>query len=417
MSAIRLPILLVFGCLSFAAVYAQDTVTSDGLFQAARKAAFDKKDYPRAKIYLYKALKISPGYADIRVFLGRIYTWTHNYDSARICFEYVLADKPDNEEAVLAFTDLEYWNDHYETALRTCDGGLRYHPVSEGLLLRKARILNVMKRYVAADSALQRILQINKGNTDARALADRIKELTVRSKVDLSYDFIYFDKQFDDPWHLISADYGRSMAWGTLTGRINYANRFKENGIQFELEAYPHISKTFYSYVEAGWSNNDGIFPQWRGGFSLYANLPASFEGELGFRYLEFSGSPTWIYTAYLGKYYKSWLWSGRVYVTPATYINTVSVSYTIAARYYYGSADDYIGASAGYGISPDDRNNVIQLDSKTRLLSYNLSAYFKKKIKRRNVFSASAGWVNQEYLPATRGNQFQTGIAWQYRF
>lgn len=417
MSAMRLPILLAFLCLSFAAVYAQDTVTSDGLFQAARKAAFNEKDYPRAKIYLYKALEISPGYADIRVFLGRIYTWTHNYDSAKLCFEYVLADKPDDEEAVIAFTDLEYWNDHYDTALRICDGGLRYHPASEGLLLRKARILNAMRRYATADSALQKILHINKENTDARVLADRIKELTVRNKVDLSYDFVYFDKQFDDPWHLVSADYGRSMAWGTLTGRINYANRFRENGVQFELEAYPHISKTFYSYVEAGWSDNDGIFPQWRGGFSLYANLPASFEGELGFRYLDFSGSPTWIYTAYLGKYYKSWLWSGRVYITPATYINTVSVSYTIAARYYYGSADDYIGASAGYGISPDDRNNVIQLYSKTRLLSYNLSAYFKKKIKRRNVFSASAGWVNQEYLPATRGNQFQTGIAWQYRF
>jgi len=412
-----IPILLTVLSLSFTAVHAQDTATSDGLFQAARQAAFDKKDYALAKIYLYRALEKSPGYADIRIFLGRIYTWTHRYDSAKLCFEYVLAGSPDEMDAAIAFTDLEYWNDHYEAALRVCDGGLRHHPASEELLVRKAKLLNVMRRYEAADSAIQMVLHLDKGNTEARFLADRIKELSAKNKVDLSYDFIYFDKQFNDPWHLISADYGRAMEWGTLTGRVNYANRFKEDGIQFEMEAYPHISKTFYSYVEAGWSNNDGVFPRWRGGFSLYANLPASFEGELGVRYLQFSGSPTWIYTAYLGKYYKSWLWGGRVYVTPATYTNTVSASYSVSARYYFGSADDYIGVSAGYGISPDDRNNVVQLDTKTRLRSYNLGTYLKKKIRRRNVLSTSAGWQSQEYLPATRGNQFQTGIAWQYRF
>jgi YaiO family outer membrane protein len=168
----------------------------------------------------------------------------------------------------------------------------------------------------------------------------------------------------------------------------------------------------FYSYAEVAYSYNDGVFPQWRGGFSLYANLPASFEGELGFRYLEFSGDPTWIYTAYIGKYYKSWLWGGRVYLTPATYSKAVAVSYSVSARYYYGSADDLIGASAGYGLSPDDRYNVIQLEGSTKLTSYNLGVFFKKKLWRRNVLSASANWLNQEYLPHTNGN-FVSKKAW----
>jgi YaiO family outer membrane protein len=416
-NAIPFSVWLVLLCNCYLVTFAQDTTTSDGLLFSARKAAFDNKDYPQAKAFLYKALLKSPDYSDIRIFLGRIYTWTHEYDSAKVCFQFVLREKPDYEDAVIAYTDLEYWNDHHEAALKICQGGLVYHPASEELLLRQAKILNAMRRYGEADSVARRILHINKNNTAARSLENSIKELSVKNRINLSYDFLYFDKQFNDPWHLVSLDYGRTTGIGTVTGRINYANRFKENGIQYELEAYPHISNVFYSYAELAWSNNDGVFPQWRGGFSLYANLPSSFEGELGFRYLEFSGSPTWIYTAYLGKYYKSWLFGARTYLTPATYSNSISNSYTLSARYYYGSTDDLIGASAGYGISPDDRYNAFLLDSKTKLTSYNISFLFKKKFWHTEVLSASASWVNQEYLPQTKGNQYQIGVAWQHRF
>jgi YaiO family outer membrane protein len=402
----------------FSKVFAQeDTLKSDGLFQAARKAAFDEKNYTKAKSYLYKALNMSPDYNDIWIFLGRIYTWTDNYDSAKICFTHVLANKPDYEDASIAYTDLAYWNDRYDTALNVCVRGLQYHPSSEELLLRKAKILSAMKRYPAADSVVQQILLINKNNTQARLLHGRIKELSVKNKINVGYDFVYFDKEFTNPWHLASIDYGRSTKLGTITGRFNYANRFAESSTQFELEAYPRISKTFYSYAELGFSNNNGVFPRFRTGFSLYSNLPHSFEGELGFRYLQFSGTPTWIYTAYLGKYYKSWLFGARTYITPSTYTNVVSASYTALARYYYGSADDFIGFSAGYGISPDDRYNSVQLNSGVRLTSYNLSVLFKKKITRTDVFTVSANWANQEYLPDTKGNQYQAGVAWQHRF
>jgi len=410
-------LLLVSLCIPFVPVHGQDTATSDGLLLAARKAAFDEKDYPLAKTYLEKALTISPDYADVRIFLGRIYTWTGVHDSARTCFEYVLSGKPDYEDAVVAYTDLEYWASRYEDALRICDNGLHYHPGSAALLLRKAKILNAMRRFAGADSAINRVLLADKDNTEARRLADRIRELSARNRIGASYDLVCFHRQFNDPWHLASVDYGRSTGLGTVTGRINYANRFRENGIQYELEAYPHISRTFYSYAEVGYSGNVGVFPRWRAGFSLYANLPASFEGELGFRYLKFSGPATWIYTAYLGKYYKNWLLGGRVYITPGTYVQVTSLSYAVSARYYFGGADDYFGGSVSYGISPDDRYNIVQLDSKTRLKSYSTGLIFKKKVTRLNVLTVSASWLNQEYLPKTKGNQYQTGVAWQHRF
>ncbi|HVZ24530.1 MAG TPA: YaiO family outer membrane beta-barrel protein [Sediminibacterium sp.] len=399
-------------------MFAQDTMTSDGLLIAAKKAAFDQKNYALAKIRLYRAMQISPDYADIQVFLGRIYTWTDNQDSARYFFEKVLKKNPGYEDAAIGLADLEYWNDANDAALKTIDEGLVYHPSSTGLLYRHARILYVLHRYAEAQNGIDLLLKTDRNNAEARALADRIKDAAARNKIGLSYDFVYFDKQFSDPWHLANFSYTHTTNIGSITANINYANRFRENGVQYELEAYPHISRIFYAYLDIGYADMVGVFPQWRGGGSLYANLPKSFEGELGFRYLKFSGDPTWIYTAYLGKYYKSWLFGIRTYQTPNIYVSGVSGSYSASARYYFGGADDVIGISAGYGISPDDRQNtVLYADSGYQFRSYKAGIDFKKKISRLNVLSAGFSWFNQEYLPHTQGNQYQFSIGWVHRF
>ncbi|MCK9404650.1 MAG: YaiO family outer membrane beta-barrel protein [Chitinophagaceae bacterium] len=407
---------LFFSLLIVTSLSGQDT-TSDGLLREARKAAFDQNDYPTAKAYLYKALKISPDYADIKIFLGRIYSWSKEYDSARYYFNNVLKTKPDYEDASSALADLEYWNDDYPEALLVTEAAIKYHPGSENLWVRKAKILNTMRRYKEAQAAVEQALKLNRNNSEARSMANRIKESTSKNKIGITYDYVYFDKQFSDPWHLAGVDYTRTTGIGSVTGRINFANRFKENGVQYEIDAYPRISKTFYSYISAGYSDNVGVFPQWRGGFSLYANLPKSFEGELGLRYLKFSGDPTLIYTASLGKYYKSWLLSGRTYLTPSNFTKTVSASYSLSARYYYGSADDLIGATIGYGISPDDRLNAIQLDNTLRLISYKAGIVFKRKIAKFSVLTMDASWYNQEYRPQTKGNQYQISIGWLQRF
>lgn len=406
---------LVF-LLSVVIASAQDTTSSDGLLVEARKAAFEQKDYPLAKAYLYRALSKSPEYADIKIFLGRIYTWTDMPDSARYFFYDVLRKDPTYADASLALGSLEYWNDDNRAALRVVDSALAYHPASEDLLLLRAKILYSAKRYAEAQVTIDKLLAVNKNNTEGRSVARWIRPFAAKNTIGLSYDYVYFDKQFSDPWHLASFDYGRTTGIGNVTARINYANRFTRNAAQFELESYPRISKTFYSYASIGFSDTTGVFPHWRGGFSLYANLPKSFEAELGVRYLKFSDD-VFVYTAYLGKYYRSWLFSARTYLTPSTYTKTVSASYSVSARYYYGSTDDVAGLVVGYGISPDDRYNSIQLDESVRLISYKVGASFKKKIGETNVISIDGNWFNQEYLPDTKGNQYQISLGWLLRF
>jgi YaiO family outer membrane protein len=406
----------LFLAICFKLTYAQTELSSDELFQQARKAAFDKKDYPKAISLSKQALAKSPGYSDIHVFLGRIYTWTGKLDSARTQFNLVLTKHPDNDDASFAFGSLEYWNDNSAKALQYVQDGLNYHPQSKDLLLLKAKILNDLKRYKEANNTLDSLIKADPGNAAARALAERIKDNASVNKIGVTYDYIYFDKEFSSPWQLASIEYARQTGIGSIIGLINYANRFNSNGWQYEVDAYPHISKTFYAYVSGGYSGNEGVFPKWRSGFSLYANLPSSFEAEVGFRYLYFTGS-TWIYTASIGKYYGSFWFNLRTYLTPSN--SSISQSYTFHVRYYTGGADDYLSFGIGTGISPDDPRNIILLNdgNNYKLLSNNVSLGLYHSFKRRNIFFITGSLDNQEYRFQTWGNQWDLGVGYLRRF
>ncbi|MFI5453676.1 YaiO family outer membrane beta-barrel protein [Pedobacter sp. UC225_61] len=406
-----IPLLFIF-LFCITGVKAQ---SADDLFAQARKAAFDESNYPKAIALSKTALQGSPDYADIRVFLGRLYTWSKKPDSARLAFNEVITKQPKYEDAYVGLGYLEYWNDNSEKALTVVNNGLKNVPTSEPLKLLKAKVLNDLKRWQEADEVVSEVLKNNPSLTEARSLASRIKENSAKNKVSLSYDYIYFDKQFNDPWHLVSVDYGRQTKYGSIIGRVNYANRFNTNGYQFELDMYPRISNTFYAYVSGGVSNTVGVFPKYRGGFSLYANLPLSFEAEAGFRFLHFSDN-TWIYTASVSKYYKSFWFNFRTYLTPST--NAVSQSYALTTRYYFGGVDDYFSLALGTGLSPDDNQSNVLLNSSTyRLKSNNISLGYRKSIKTFNVLTLKVGYDNQEYLKDTKGNQLDFGIGYLRRF
>lgn len=406
-----LTFLSVFSCYS----KAQTPATSDELFKDARHAAFEDKNYDKAKQLATQALEISPSYADINIFLGRLYAWNHGYDSARYYFTKVLNANPANEDASIAYADLEYWNDHFEAALDICKKALAAHPASQELLLREAKNLNALKKYHEASLITAQLLKQNKKNTAARALAANLKDALFKNRISVDYDHTAFDKQYNTSWNLASISYNRYTKLGTVIARINYASRFNTNGVQAEIDAYPHISKTFYSYINFGYSGNVGVFPEFRGGVSLYANLPNSFEAEAGFRYLYFT-NVTNIYTASVGKYYKNFLFNARTYIIP--FNGKVLQSYSLGGRYYFKGADDFVDITVGSGTSPDDNTQYIQFgDKQNTLSSKKMSVLFSHTFLKWNILSVGAGLINGEYLPSVKGNQFDISLGVSHRF
>src|SRR5438128_345653 len=96
----RFILLILVALFSFSFVSkAQSATDPDEIFKMARDAAFVNKDETRAIQLASHALRMSPHYADVAVFLGRVYSWNHNYDSASFYFRQVLSFAPGNDEA------------------------------------------------------------------------------------------------------------------------------------------------------------------------------------------------------------------------------------------------------------------------------------------------------------------------------
>ncbi len=400
-------------------VCAQSELGSDELFKQARQAAFDDKDYPRAIALCQQALTKSPDYAEIRTFMGRLYTWSDKLPEARQQFSLVLAKDSTDKDALSAATDLEFWNDEPEQALVYCNTALRHYPSDIDLQLKKARVLNDLKRTAEAYTIAAQVVQTNPDNADARALADRLKWGASKNMLVVGYDYLYFDKNYNDalhtsPWQLASVSYTRSTKIGSVTGRFNYANRFGASGFQTELDAYPHISKTFYSYLNLGFSGSEPVFPRFRAGFSLYANLPKSFEAEAGFRYLKFSDA-TWIYTLSASKYVGSFWFNLRTYLVPGN--SDISQTYIGTIRYYFGAADDFIAVAGGTGISPDEPRNALLGQDVRKLGSQRASIEFRKSLHRRWIPSVVASWYGEQQSNRPRGNQWGIDFVLRQRF
>lgn len=388
----------------------ENDLGSDELFQRARTLAFDAKDYPQAIKLSKQALAKSPNYTEVSIFLGRLYTWTDQIDSARLVFDQLDQRHVDDEDFFMAYASLAYWNDQATLANTIVDKGLSSHPTSENLLLLKAKINYSNNAYSTAKKAIDDLLRVNPKNTEARALSKNIEDYAAKNAVGLTYNFVHFDKQFDDDWHIVGVSYKRATPIGSVIFRTNYANKFADNGVQFELEAYPRISKMFYLYVGAGYSDNVGIFPNYRTGVSLYANLPASFEGEIGYRQLYFTDN-IWMYTASVGKYYQNFWFNLKTYLTPGQ--NNISQSYAGTIRYYTKGANDYLGFTTGTGISPEENRSNLLDNSIYKLKTFKVGAEYNFSINRTNLFSLSSTYYNQEYKINEKGNQFDFTIGY----
>ncbi|MHB1923041.1 MAG: YaiO family outer membrane beta-barrel protein, partial [Chitinophagaceae bacterium] len=280
----------------------------------------------------------------------------------------------------------------------------------------KAKILEDLKKYSQAYSIADSILIKNPKNDQARAFASSIQGEARKNQLGMSYDYNYFDKNYPSstPWQMVGLSYIRETKFGSVIARINYANRFKKNGLQAEVDAYPHLSKTFYAYLNFGYSGNLPVFPTYRAGFSLYASLPRGFEGELGFRYLYFSNS-TLFYTASVGKYYKNYWFNFRTYLIPDR--QNISQSYNLTARYYFGGTDDYWTIGLGTGISPDDRSASILLNTKKKLLAKTLLLGYRRTLHQLNILYFNLNYINEEIQPGLNGNQIDLEIGYLRKF
>lgn len=350
-------------------VHAQK-LNADSLFMEARKNAFSGKR-EKARELCRLILTAKPGYHDVRVLMARTYAWDRQYKEAREELQKVLDQKPGSHDAVNALIDTEFWAQNYFEAITVCNKGLEYFPGDEEYLIKKAKALEKLEQYEEALQVLELVIKgpqpdaegsVTSGepgtpkepNPEALKMIGRIKLAMIKNEAGIGYNLDIFDEIYD-PRHLVYSELKRRTKIGTVIGRASYADRFGRKGFQYELDAYPKITKGMYAYLNFGVSGS-ALFPKYRAGVELHKKLKRGFEASLGMRYMAFSSSNIAIYTGSIGKYYKDYWFSLRPFITPKG--NGVSNSFNVFIRRYLKDADHYITLMLGTGFSPEDKNN-----------------------------------------------------------
>lgn len=394
----------------------QQAVDLDKMFKSARDLAF-QGDRKKAKEICKNILKKKPEYQGVRIFLGRIYSWDKEYDLARRELLLVIQENPSHLDAISALIDVEYWANDFVKALMYCDEGLKKDPNHRDFLYKKAQIFETQGKYEEASENIYLLLKMDSGHTDAQELLNRIQFSTQLFETKVKYGYDHFKRGEEDfgPWHLVSFDLSKKLKWGTVIGRINYANRnfgsLSKSGPQFEIDLYPSITKGFYAYVNGGYSSSS-VFPKYRFGGELYKSLPSGFEISAGARYLDFSTATVLIYTGNLGKYYKNYWFSLRPFITSKT--SGIDISGILLIRKYQNNPGNCISLLLGIGSSPIE---LFFLEDIERLNSYKIGLEIVQMVSRSTLIEIQIRFEREEFQTGKFGNRYTFNLSLQQTF
>lgn len=370
----------------------------DIIFKKAREYAM-AKDYEASRKMLNIGLDRKPSYFDLRTYMARTFMWEKKFEEARTELAKVLIEDPQNAEALGALIDLEYWSGNETLSGQYLQQALSIYPNNEEFLLKKSKtqLRNGEKENGAI--TLRKILDINPGNKEALLLLNSLKEVKLNNRLQVAYNVEYFSKIFS-PQQYFSGELGKTFKFGSIIGRVTAANRFNDNGVQFEGDNYLKIVQGTYIYQNAGYSPSTPIFPKYRFGWEIYQKLFSGFELSAGFRYLYFSEPGTTVYTASLSNYYKNYYFSLRGYLSDKTVyrreegdtIQTKKLTPILNIRRYFGDAENFIGIKAGVG-GEEKSISILPVNSKSL---YQFGLEYQKRISKNFVLKGETGYAKE---------------------
>ena len=365
---------------------------------------------PEALEMLNQRLAAKPADSDARTLRGVILSWEGRYDEARADLEYVLAVHRDHGDALPALINVEMWSDHPQHAEELAHDSLRRHPTDPDLLLARARALKSLNRNREALDVIERLLDVDPGNQKAQQmkldLGDSLRRFTA--------SFDHSTEWFSDgrtPWQEEQIQLNRQTPLGSVIARFDRADRFGLTSQMVEMDAYPHIRRGTYAYLNVGYSPDANLYPQTRFGADLFQSLGHGYEATGGLRQLHFGGNVR-IYTAALTKYYGDWMFTARTYLTPG--VVGTSRSGQIQVRRYLGSGTDYFTLRVGYGSSPSEITSVTDIQI---LNSQSVATEFNHMLGRRWMFFAQFGYSYEDRIGINGLRHYLADVTTFYRF
>ena len=385
---------------------------ADSLFQVARSYA-QENNYDLSLSILVPLVHEFPTNSDYSSYAARVYFWQGNAIKAK---EYI--DKNWNRESadaenLLLFIRISTVNQSYTDAINTANFAAQRFPDGKYDFLLLQAIA-----HEAAGNDTDAIEVINK--IDKNALnyngAQYIKTTILKKQknmISASYLFTFFQPENIEPQHLAYIEYKRNFKKFTQLFRVNYANMFKSDALQFETDSYIKLKHQDYIYLNVGLAPKQNLFPQYRGGAEYFKDFNKTIGASLGARFLYFnSTNSTFLLTGHFAYNVKSFTFNYRPFV--ALGIPKTLVSHVFYARKNNYNKESYLQLDLQYGALPYFTYTV---DLVTRLNAYRVGTSGKIRIKDNFFVQPALLYEYEEYVPNTYRNRFIAHVILSQRF
>ncbi len=401
---------------SFQISLAQQINTDSLLLQAYE--SLKQKEYSGALKQAHLGKKISPEYLDFQVLIGRVHQLTNQRDSARFYLNRVLEKNTAYEEAFLYLINLELETENYEHAERVINNAITIHPENKNFRFKKLQLYQSKEAVESERTYLKELSTLYPENSEIKQRIFWLDSRFNSNRIGLQYSLTSFNRDGVGPWHLGTIQYIGERKWGSVLGRINYANRRSNgsqliDGVQFEGESYFFTGENSYANVSIGYSE-DLVFPKWRLGASYFQTLPRGWELDLGARYTYVAQNSIPAGILGVGKYFGSYWMHLRSFFQEQN--TNVYPAFTLTSRYYYNTRFDYVNFILGYGTSPDERVILADLDQRVELNSYRAGLGYYRQFGKHFIAGVQAVYNRQEYIDENWQNEFESFIMLHYR-
>ena len=363
--------------------------------------------------------KLNPEYLDFKVLAGRAHHLTKNSDSARFYYRRVVDKNPAYEEAFLYLINLEFETENFLQALTVVEQSLTHHPENKEFRLKKLHYFQLTNDFNGERNYLKELSQKYPEDSEFRQRIFWLDSRYNSDRIGLHYSLTGFDREGVGPWHLGTVQYIGERKWGSILGRINYANRRAlgatfVDGLQFEGETFFFTGDKSYTNVSVAYSG-DEVFPKWRLGATYFQTLPKGWEVDLGFRYTYVANTNIPGANLGFGKYIGSYWMHLRSFIQLQD--DETYPAFTFTARYYYNTRFDYVNFILGYGTSPDERVVLADLNQRVALNSYRVGTGYFRQLNQHFVSGIQFVYNHQEYIEDNWQNEFELFLMLHYRF
>lgn len=389
--------LLLTGHTSF--VFAQHAAYDpDASFFEAQGMAH-AGNYEGARDILKRILSDFPEYSDVENLLAQTYSWEGDYDQARRHFNRITSRDRTAADAWVGAVKNEWYAGNTSLALGMANKAMSYLETSDEIDQIRTSILE--------------------GNTASESLQEEGRDPeNTKHFIGLENAMEVFDQTFE-PMVYGSLEYQYHGSFGKLIPRMNYSHRFQTHGVQFEMDAYPKLSKTFYAYLNYGYSNAP-TYPEHRVGAELFANVNGGHEISGGARYLGFEQQKATLITGSYGRYWGNYYLSFRPYMSLFP-DRSPGYSASLMGRRYLSNKYHYLEVQGHYGIATE----LTQLRAGTQLLAESLLFVETQQVQLAYQFTgkrsdrrykAHLGVTRQEFAlqPGSFFIQVRAGIRYE---